>query len=132
MATESFDEKVVVTNPDVIEMMRADLEEIRPVSHKKEGALTVEQTEANGKRLFNEIKAGLEQAIEYNDGKVEARRTVRSTDKDIQNIQKQAVRDFAEYLKEYAKRYEEIDYYDGMDSNDVEAALEEFLRRYDK
>lgn len=35
MATESFDEKVVVTDLDAIEMIRADLEEVKPVLHKK-------------------------------------------------------------------------------------------------
>lgn len=55
-----------------------------------------------------------------------------TTDVEIEELKRQAVRDFAEKLIEYAKKYEKVDYYDGMNSSDIEDALEAYLEEYDK
>ncbi|MBR2323015.1 MAG: hypothetical protein IKA54_05430 [Clostridia bacterium] len=50
MATISFDEKVVVTNSDIVEMIIKDLEDSTPIVHKKNDEFTIEKAEENGRQ----------------------------------------------------------------------------------
>ena len=50
MATISFDEKVVVTDAKMIDIMKKDLEDSTPVSHNINNEFTIEKAEENGRQ----------------------------------------------------------------------------------
>lgn len=50
MATISFDEKVVVTDAKMIDIMKKDLENSAPVSHKLNDEYTIDKAEENGRK----------------------------------------------------------------------------------
>lgn len=58
MATASFDERVVVTDREIIAEMKRDLDDPTPVviKHKTNlGYITLEQAEENGKKLARRL-----------------------------------------------------------------------------
>ncbi|MGN0771839.1 MAG: hypothetical protein ACI4MI_04570 [Christensenellales bacterium] len=50
MATISFDEKVVITNPDIISMMKNDIEATSPIVHDLNSKYTIQKAENNGRK----------------------------------------------------------------------------------
>lgn len=50
MATISFDEKVVITNPDIISMMKNDIEDTSPIVHDLNSEYTIKKAENNGRK----------------------------------------------------------------------------------
>ena len=62
MATVSFDEKVIVTDPEMVAKMRKDLDNLSPVIQTRRTAassLTIEQTEENAKEWMRVLKQSL-------------------------------------------------------------------------
>ena len=62
MATGSFDEKVIVTDPKMVAKMRKDLDNLSPVTQTRKTAassLTIEQTEENAKEWMRVFKQSL-------------------------------------------------------------------------
>ena len=62
MATVSFDEKVVVTDPETVAKMRADLDSQSPVTQKRKTAtpvFTMSEAEENAKEWLKNIKQSL-------------------------------------------------------------------------
>ena len=62
MATVSFDEKVIVTDPEMVAKMRKDLDNLSPVTQTRRTAassLTIEQTEENAKEWMRVLKQSL-------------------------------------------------------------------------
>lgn len=55
MATVSFDEKVVVTDPKVISMIKEDLDSTTPIVHKQNIICTINSTEENGKKWATKL-----------------------------------------------------------------------------
>ena len=51
MATVSFDEKVIVTDPEKVAKMRKDLDEPSPVELRNHHKVTYEQMEDNAKQF---------------------------------------------------------------------------------
>lgn len=52
MATVSFDEKVVVTDPEMVAKMRKDLDDPSPIELRNHHKVTYEQMEDNAKKLI--------------------------------------------------------------------------------
>lgn len=50
MATISFDEKVVVTETKMVDVMTKELQDSTPVLHMKNGEYTIEKAEENGRK----------------------------------------------------------------------------------
>ncbi|MDY4592517.1 MAG: hypothetical protein SO434_03850 [Eubacteriales bacterium] len=50
MATISFDENVVITNPDIISMMKNDIEDTSPIVHDLNSKYTIKKAENNGRK----------------------------------------------------------------------------------
>lgn len=55
MATVSFDEKVVVTNPKTVLMMKKDLDSTTPVVHTIDTVCTIKSTEENGRKWATKL-----------------------------------------------------------------------------
>ncbi|MDE6059510.1 MAG: hypothetical protein K2G44_05695 [Clostridia bacterium] len=56
MATISFDEKVVVTDPEMVRRMKADLEDLTPVSYsQKSDSNAFRNAEENGKKWTSRL-----------------------------------------------------------------------------
>lgn len=52
MATASFDEKVVVTDPEMVAKIRKDLDDQSPVELRNHYKVTYEQMKENAKKLI--------------------------------------------------------------------------------
>lgn len=50
MATISFIEKVVITNPDIVSMMEKDIEDTPPIVHNLNSEYTIQKAENNGRK----------------------------------------------------------------------------------
>ena len=62
MATVSFDEKVIVTDPEMVAKMRKDLDDLSPAAQTRRTAassLTIEQAEENAKEWMRVFKQSL-------------------------------------------------------------------------
>lgn len=55
MATVSFDEKVVVTDPEIVMMMKKDLDSAAPVEKKRDAVCTAKSTDENGKKWATKL-----------------------------------------------------------------------------
>lgn len=57
MATFSFDEKIIITDPKTIKMIKQDLEDTSPVMHKRVNnhVLTLKETEDNAKKWVSQF-----------------------------------------------------------------------------
>ena len=59
MATVSFDEKVVVTDPEMVAKMRKDLDDPSPVKHQRKTTTekcTLQKMEENAKKFILNLK----------------------------------------------------------------------------
>lgn len=50
MATISFIERVIITNPDIIFMLEKDIEDTPPVVHNLNSEYTIQKAENNGEK----------------------------------------------------------------------------------
>lgn len=55
MATVSFDEKVIVTDPQTVTWMIEDLDSTTPVVHNIDVCCTIEKTDENGRKWATKL-----------------------------------------------------------------------------
>lgn len=57
VATISFDEKVIITDPKIIKMIKQDLKDTSPVVHKRVNnhVLTLKETEDNARKWVSQF-----------------------------------------------------------------------------